>query len=100
MAFFVYVLYSSALDKFYKGQTSNVHSRLADHNSAKVGYTAKGYPWRLIWSTKKDSRSEAVLLEQKLKNLSRARLIKLMLKYSSDIESDDEFSFLKKLSSC
>jgi putative endonuclease len=45
------------------------------HNSGIEKSTRAGKPWRLIWSTKKESRSEEVILEKKLKNLSRKKLI-------------------------
>ncbi|MEO9872364.1 GIY-YIG nuclease family protein [Ekhidna sp.] len=32
MAYFVYILYSSSLDKYYKGQSSNLSNRIRPHN--------------------------------------------------------------------
>lgn len=39
-------------------------------------------PWLLLWTTQKGSRSEAMTLETKLKNLSSTRLIQFILKFS------------------
>ena len=59
-----------------------------------------GTPWSLIWSTQKPSKSEAILLEFKLKNLSQMRLIAFMLKYENGLEGPDELLLLKQLSGC
>ena len=75
MSYFVYILYSESLDEFYKGQTSDLSDRIKRHNSAQEKATKNGVPWKLIWSVEKDSRSDALLLERKLKNLSRKRTL-------------------------
>jgi putative endonuclease len=96
--FFVYIIYSEKLDLFYRGQTNNLSDRLTRHNNGDEKFTQKGTPWRLIWSTNKESRSESLKLETKLKNLSRERLIKFMLKYKEGIAGQDVFLFLQQLS--
>ena len=93
----VYILYSASTDKFYKGQTSNLTQRLARHNSEEGSYTIKGAPWIIVWSTQKESRSDAVQLELKLKKLNRERLIRFMLKYSQGIASQDEALLVQRL---
>ena len=98
--FYCYILYSEKLDRFYKGHTNNLEDRLHRHNAASEKATQDGVPWRLCWATAKDSRSEAFILEQKLKNLSRDRLLRFMLKYAEGIGSPDELLFLKQLSGC
>lgn len=81
MSFYTYILYSSKLQRFYKGSCADIMQRLARHNSGGENATAAGRPWRLIWFTEKESRSEAVKLEFKLKNLSAIRLIQFIDKY-------------------
>jgi putative endonuclease len=51
--------------------------------------TRNGTPWTLLWSTCKQSRTDAMILEQKLKNLSRKRLIDFMSKYPEGIAGPD-----------
>jgi putative endonuclease len=62
--------------------------------------TQSGVPWTLVWSTDKLSRSAAMILERKLKNLTRKRLIDFILKYSEGVGGPDEFLLLEKLSGC
>lgn len=82
MPFFVYILYSESADKYYKGQTNNLEDRLKRHNAGSEVATAKGRPWKLVWSTEKESRSEAIILEKKLKNMNRLKLKFFIDKYS------------------
>jgi putative endonuclease len=100
MSHSVYIIYSESLDKFYKGQTNDLSVRIMRHNMKYEKATQNGAPWILIWSTTKLSRSSAIILERKLKNLTRKRLIDFILKYPEDVEGPDEFLLLEKLSGC
>lgn len=88
MKFYVYISYSQKLDKFYVGITNDLKRRLSQHNSGQGVFTNQGRPWILLWTTIKPSSEEAELLEQKLKNLSRDRKIKFMLKYNEGVENN------------
>ena len=85
MSYFVYIIFSESSDKFYKGQTNDLADRLSRHNAGYEQATKRGVLWKLIWSTQKENRSEALKLESKLKNLSRDRLIQFMQKYRDDL---------------
>ena len=97
MFYYVYILYSKKLDIFYRGYTSDVSNRLERHNSGYEISTSPGVPWILVWQTTKNSRSEAMDLENKLKNLSRRRLIRFMLKYKESIVDSGIKVFLQDL---
>ncbi|WP_420583434.1 GIY-YIG nuclease family protein [Reichenbachiella sp.] len=58
------MLYSKSLDKFYKGQSSDLDNRLFRHNAKQDTATKSGAPWQLLWATEKKSRSEALTLEK------------------------------------
>lgn len=81
--FYTYLLYSASLDKYYKGHSINIEARLKKHNRGEVKYTSKGIPWELILFVRKESRSEAMKLERKLKNLNRSRLESFIIKYGN-----------------
>ena len=75
MHYFVYILQSEKSGIYYKGQTNNVFDRLAKHNKGYVKSTKPYRPWKLVFCTNVETRSEAVKLESKLKNLkSRLRI--------------------------
>ena len=100
MCYTVYIIYSASSDTFYKGQTEDLSERLERHNNKQEKATRYGIPWDLVWCGNKSSRSSAILLEKKLKNLTRKRLIDFMLKYSDGVAGPDEFLLLEKLSGC
>ena len=79
--YFVYINYSEQFDKYYIGQTENIESRLHLHNAGSVLSTKPYLPWINVLSIQKPSRSEAIILERKLKNLNRHRLISFIEKY-------------------
>jgi len=81
MACFVYIIQSSVNGSFYKGSSDDIVRRLSEHNSGKNFSTRRYMPWKLVWFTAKDTKSDAVKLEMKLKNLSIARTIEFIKKY-------------------
>ena len=82
MCHYVYILYSVKFDKFYIGQTNDVSDRIKRHNSGTEKATKPFIPWEMIWFTSKETRSEAMILEKKLKNLSKERIKSFIEKYS------------------
>ena len=81
--YYVYILYSPKFDKFYIGQTNDMANRLERHNNGYETYTSKFIPWVLKGFVLKESRNEALILEKKLKNLSKLRLIQFIEKYTA-----------------
>ena len=88
--YFVYILYSPTFDKFYIGQTNDMTNRLKRHNAGYESATNPYKPWLLKWIGEKPLRKEAVLLEKKLKNLSKARLHLFIQKYGKEGAGSDE----------
>ena len=80
MSCIVYILYSGSSDKYYKGQTTNLEERLFRHNNGYEKSTKGGSHWELVWYAEKPDRSSAMILEKKLKNLSRKKLVEFIKK--------------------
>ncbi len=74
--FFIYILYSQSLKKYYVGHTDDLERRLREHNSGQTVYSSRGKPWELIYSEEKLNRSEAMLLESKIKKRGISRYLK------------------------
>ena len=75
MSHFVYILYGSGKRKYYIGETKDIEARLERHNSGQVKSTKTGIPWKLIWSIKLETRSEALMLEKKIKKRGAKRYL-------------------------
>ena len=52
------------------------------HNNGYEKSTRKGIPWKLVWKMEMTNRSAAVVLEKKLKNLSRYKLQEFIKKHN------------------
>ena len=69
MSYYVYLIIvdNPDINKSYVGYTNNLKSRLLKHNSNKGAKSTKGYKWRLIYSKKFSTKSNAMSYEYKLK---------------------------------
>ena len=83
LSFSVYIIYSSQLDKYYIGYTSDLIKRLDEHNSGISTFTAKANDWILKWSKSFASREEAMTEEKRIKNKKSRKYIEQLISLSS-----------------
>ena len=69
--FFVYIIESTESKRHYIGQTNNLEERLKKHNQGRNLSTKAYIPWQLKWWKEYESRSEAVIVEKRLKNIKK-----------------------------
>ena len=81
MYYGVYILFSEKFDRYYIGQTKDIDLRIVRHNSGLVVSTKSYMPWEIKLALPKETRSESMSLEKKLKNLNRMRLLEFIEKY-------------------
>ena len=69
--YFIYILYSQKLNRFYIGTTDNPENRLIEHNSIKYedAFTVKGIPWELILVHPCKSSKNAYSIEKFIKRM-------------------------------
>ena len=65
--FYTYVIQSTSSGVLYVGQTNNLSDRILRHNTNRNKWTKNKGPWTLIFSRAFETRSEAMVLEVKLK---------------------------------
>ena len=80
-SYYVYILFTKVHNRYYIGQTNDIKSRIDRHNSGVEKSTKPYIPWKLIGFIEKATRSEAMVLEKKLKNLNVEDLNKFIDKY-------------------
>ena len=80
MAYFVYILYSQKIDRYYIGYSQDPILRLnTRHNLGKVKATANGAPYQLVKMKEFHSETLAMAEEKRLKKAkSRVYLEKLI----------------------
>jgi putative endonuclease len=77
--FTVYILYSSAIDKYYVGYTNDLERRLLEHNRIKGKFTDGGIPWIVVHRELYGSKSEAMLREKSIKSRKSRQYILSLL---------------------
>ena len=92
MAYWVYILYSDVSGRYYCGQSTNVEQRLRQHNDPnyRLSKTTKRFagPWKVIWTHRCDDRSEATLLERRIKKRGIARFLQDQMSAESRLRRD------------
>ena len=68
LMFYVYVIQNEKDASFYTGITSDPNRRLAEHNKSDTKTTRSKKPWKLVYSEKVASRTEARAREKYLKS--------------------------------
>jgi putative endonuclease len=81
--FFVYILFSKKLNRFYIGSSDNFLKRLEEHNDIKYedAFTAKGIPWELFFVINCNSSTQAYQIEKHIKNMKSTNYTRNFLKY-------------------
>ncbi|WP_299011685.1 GIY-YIG nuclease family protein [uncultured Tenacibaculum sp.] len=79
MNYFVYILYSKTLDKYYIGSTNDVVNRLKKHLSNHKGYTSKAKDWIVVYQEECDSKEVAVKREFSIKKWKSRKMIEVLI---------------------
>ena len=66
--YFVYILRSTLIKRFYIGFTLNIERRIKEHNSGKTRSTKAYRPWELFFKENYNSLAEARNREKYLKS--------------------------------
>ena len=80
MMFYVYILYSEKIDRYYVGYSENPALRLEDrHNKGKVKATKGGAPYRLIKHKGFTTEIEAIREEKRIKKMKSRKYIEQII---------------------
>ena len=66
--YFVYVLYSEKVRRYYIGSSKDVEQRLAQHNSGMMRPTRPLRPWQLVYTEAHETLVEARRRELQIKS--------------------------------
>lgn len=73
--YYVYVLHSERLNRYYTGSSADLDKRLMEHNQGQSRFTRAGVPWRLVGRFEVSDRGGALKLERKIKKRGAARFL-------------------------
>ena len=79
MAFYVYILYSQALDQYYIGHTVNLEERIFRHINSGSKSTKKANDWQIKYTEEFETRQDAARRELEIKNKKSRKYIEWLI---------------------
>lgn len=77
--FIVYILQSLKNGRYYVGHTNDIERRLSQHNNGSSEYTKKYIPWKLVYTEKYNTKTEAIRRELEIKKYKSGIKFKRLL---------------------
>jgi putative endonuclease len=80
--FYVYILYSPSINRFYIGFTKNMKDILNRHNKHRSGFrrfTKRASDWQLIYFEEFNNKRDAIKREKEIKNKKSKEYIKKLI---------------------
>lgn len=78
-SYFLYILKSGTVDRYYVGISSNPARRLEFHNTFEKGFTSRYRPWRIVFTKAYPSKAEAHAAEKMVKGWKSRRMIERLI---------------------
>ncbi|TXD92229.1 GIY-YIG nuclease family protein [Gillisia hiemivivida] len=79
MRFYLYILHSRQLNKYYVGHTSNIEERLKSHLYNHLGFTSKAKDWVLVYSEEFSKKTDAQARELQIKKRKSRLMIEKLI---------------------
>ncbi len=76
---FVYIIYSKRIDRYYTGYTKDILLRVQRHNEGWGNYSSKGIPWELKYFETFTTKSAAINREREIKNKKSRKYIEKLI---------------------
>jgi putative endonuclease len=77
--YYLYIIYSNKLDRYYIGHTENIDKRIIEHNTGFSSYTSKALDWILVYKEQFTERIYASRREMELKRKKSRKYIEWMI---------------------
>ena len=92
--YYLYILYSESIDKYYVGETPDIDVRLSQHNHHhfKTNFTKAASDWKIVLKFECKNREEALFLEKFIKKMKSRVFVQKVIS-NQEILSD----LLKKM---
>ncbi len=77
--YYVYILYSKSINKYYTGYTSDIGKRLERHNAGWGIYSSRGIPWELVYYESYETKNDAIKRENEIKSKKSRKYIEELI---------------------
>ena len=79
MYYFVYILFSDSLNRYYIGSTKNIAKRIEAHLWNHKGFTSKAKDWQLRYQEVFETKTEALTREKQIKRWKSRKMIEKLI---------------------
>ncbi|GGG79056.1 hypothetical protein GCM10007415_09000 [Parapedobacter pyrenivorans] len=76
---YLYIIYSTRLDRYYIGACKDILQRLRRHNSQHRGFTGKADDWHLVYHEAITSKTAAMAREREIKSWKSRRMVENLI---------------------
>jgi putative endonuclease len=84
MNYYLYILYSTSVNKYYIGVSNNPEKRLLFHNAGRSGnakaYTKRATDWEIVYKEMYNTKLEALQRERSVKQKKSRKYIEFITK--------------------
>ncbi len=77
--YYVYIIYSTRLNRYYVGHSINLEDRLSQHNTGMSKFTSKASDWQLKYFESFATRDEAFTREREIKGKKSRKYIEWLI---------------------
>jgi putative endonuclease len=77
--YIAYIIKSLKVNRYYIGSTENIERRLSYHNSGKVKSTKAYKPWKIVYTERFETKSDALKREKQIKPYKSGDAFKKLL---------------------
>jgi len=77
--YFVYIIYSAKLDRYYVGYSENIEIRVEQHNHGISDYTSKAQDWIVRYTEPYKERTDAHKKELEIKRKKSRKYIEWLI---------------------
>ncbi len=79
---YVYIIYSNKINRYYIGYTDDLDWRLERHNEGWGKYTKRGIPWKLVYSKTYNLKTDVIRREKEIKNKKSRKFIEELISHA------------------
>ena len=88
--YYVYILYSERLTKYYIGYSDDVEARFKKHLTNHKGFTGKAKDWKIVYTEFFDRKEDAIKRELQIKSWKSKRMTEKLISQSNCRSVDSE----------
>ena len=87
--YYLYILFSCGRNRYYIGHSNNLEERITKHNTNHKGFTGKTGDWKIVYTEKYQTKTEAYARERQIKKWKSRKAIKKLINSSAGSEHPD-----------